>query len=111
MAKVASLSAGLAARISRTLTPRVLVSSVHHSDLKDRLYITNWNAAEEPRRSDASLEWVFRILSSVWCVHTVIGHYVTIGHLIELIPDKGAKMNISFVKEVVVRMGKVDPGT
>lgn len=70
--------------------PRILVSPVHHCNLKDSLYITNRYAAEEPRRPDASLEWVFRVLSSVWCVHTVIGHYVTIGHLIELISDKGA---------------------
>ena len=58
--------------------------------MKDCLYITNRYAAEEPWRPDASLERVFRILSSVWCVHTVIGHYVTVGHFVELITDEGA---------------------
>lgn len=83
-------SVKLAAGISRALTSRVLVPPVHHSDLEDRLYITNRYAAEEPRGPNASLEWVFRVLSSVWCVHTGFGHYVAVGHVIELIPDKGA---------------------
>ena len=88
--KQPSHSAGLAAGISRALTPRIFVPSIHHSDLEDRLYITDRYAAEEPGRPDASLKWVFRVLSSVWCVHTGFGHYVAVGHVVELIPDEGA---------------------
>ena len=88
--KKPSRSARLAAGISRALTPRIFVPSIRHSNLQDRLYIANRYAAEEPRRPDACLEWVFCVLSSVWCVHTGFGHYVAVGHVVELITDKGA---------------------
>ncbi len=88
--KKPSRSTRLAAGMSRALTPRILVPHIRRSNLEDRLSITNRYTAEEPRHPYASLEWIFRVLSSVWCVHTIFGHYVTIEHFVKLLPDKDA---------------------